>query len=270
MRVIVTRPKREAQRWVLDLSEAGFEAVALPLIKVGPVEDAAEVVKAWQHLNDYVGVMFVSGNAVEHFFASKPHLAPEFSAQAAIKTRAWATGPGTAKALLRESVAPGLIDAPSATTSQFDSEALWRVIGGQVQPGDKVLIVRGGDAADRASAGKGAGREWFANSVTLAGGQADFVVAYQRYAPYFSSHERELAHQASMDGSTVWLFSSTEAVTNLRTWLPEHDWSQARAVATHPRIAAAVKRAGFGVVRESRPTLLDVASTLNSLGPGAP
>lgn len=269
MRVIVTRPKREAQRWVLDLSEAGFEAVALPLIKVGPVEDASAVVRAWQHIGDYVGVMFVSGNAVEHFFASKPHLEHVFSAQSAIKTRAWATGPGTAKALLREGVAPERIDVPS-NTSQFDSEALWRVIGGQVQPGDKVLIVRGGDAAERASTAKGVGREWFANSVTLAGGQADFVVAYQRYAPYFSVLERELAQDASVDANTVWLFSSTEAVSNLRACLPDHDWSQARAVATHARIAAAVRKAGFGVVDESRPTLQDVAATVSSLAPDTP
>lgn len=268
MRVIVTRPQREAQRWVLDLSAHGFDAVALPLIKVGPVDDPADLLQAWRHLTDYVGVMFVSGNAVEHFFASKPPLVHEFSAYAAIKTRAWATGPGTARALLREGVAPARLDAPALDASQFDSEALWQVVGAQVRPGDRVLIVRGGDAAGASGAGQGSGREWFASRVTQAGAQAEFVVAYQRGRPDFGTPERELAHQAASDGS-VWLFSSTEAVANLCAALPGQSWASARALATHPRIAAAAQKAGFGVVCESRPTLSDVMASpeLGGTGP---
>jgi len=261
MRVIVTRPEREAQRWVRDLSALGLEALALPLIKVGPVDKPADLVQAWQQLADYVGVMFVSGNAVEYFYALKPPLAPEFSAQAAIKTRVWATGPGTARALLRAGVAPERLDAPALDAGQFDSEALWQVVGAQVQPGSRVLIVRGGDSAGSESAGQGTGREWFAQRVALAGGRAEFVVAYQRSAPDFSPHERELACQAATDGA-VWLFSSSEAVANLSAWLPTQSWASARALATHPRIAAAAIKAGFGVVCESRPTLPDVVASL--------
>jgi uroporphyrinogen-III synthase len=187
MRVIVTRPQREAQRWVLDLSTLGLDALALPLIEVGPVAEPADLVRVWQQLADYVGVMFVSGNAVDHFFASKPPLAPEFIAQAAIKTRAWATGPGTARALLRAGVAPDRLDVPSLDAGQFDSEALWQVVGAQVQPGDRVLIVRGCDRSGSTPAGQGVGREWFANRLRQAGAQAEFVVAYQRCAPEFSA-----------------------------------------------------------------------------------
>ncbi|WP_296444961.1 uroporphyrinogen-III synthase [Rhodoferax sp. UBA5149] len=265
MRVIVTRPEREAQRWVLDLSALGLNAVALPLIKVGPVDHPANLLQAWQRLADYVGVMFVSGNAVDHFFALKPPLAPVFIAQSAIKTRAWATGPGTARALLRAGVAPDRLDVPPLDSGQFDSEALWRLVGAQVRAGDRVLIVRGGDAAGSAGAGPGMGREWFAQRVAEAGGQADFVMAYQRGAPEFSPRDRELAQQAASDGS-VWLLSSTEAVANLSAWLPGQSWAEARALATHPRIAAAAVRAGFGVVGESRPTLVDVVASLNLVG----
>ena len=265
MRVIVTRPQREAQRWVRDLSALGLDAQALPLIKVGPVADPSDLVHAWQHLSDYVGVMFVSGNAVEYFFASKPPLATEFIALSAIKTRAWATGPGTARALVREGVAPERLDVPASDAAQFDSETLWQLVGAQVRSGERVLIVRGCDAAGSASAGPGTGREWFANRVAQAGARAEFVVAYQRCAPEFSPHERQLACQAATDGS-VWLFSSTEAVANLSAWLPGQSWSGTRALATHPRIAAAAKKAGFGVVCESRPTLPDVVAALTLVG----
>jgi uroporphyrinogen-III synthase len=260
MRVIVTRPQREAQRWVLDLSALGLDAQALPLMAVGPVADTSDVVRAWQHLADYVGVMFVSGNAATYFFASKPPLAPVFSAQSAIKTRAWATGPGTARALLREGVRPDRLDAPAPDAGQFDSEALWQVVASQVRPGDRVLIVRGADAAG--SSGQGSGRDWFAARVAQAGGRVDFVVAYQRCAPEFSAPERELALQAATDGS-VWLLSSSEALAHLSACLPGQSWAAARALATHPRIAVAAKQAGFGMVCESRPTLPDVVASLS-------
>jgi uroporphyrinogen-III synthase len=265
MRVIVTRPQREAQRWVLDLSTLGLDALALPLLGVVLVADPADLVRVWQQLAGYVGVMFVSGNAVDYFFAAKPPLAPEFIAQEAIKTRAWATGPGTARALLRAGVAPDRLDVPSLDAGQFDSEALWQVVGAQVQPGDRVLIVRGSDRSGSTPAGQGVGREWFANRLRQAGAQAEFVVAYQRCAPAFSALASDLAQQAASDGS-VWLFSSTEAVANLSAWLPAQNWAGARALATHPRIALAAQKAGFGVVWQSRPTLPDVVAALHSMG----
>jgi len=265
MRVIVTRPQREARRWVLDLSAQGLQAVALPLIEVGPVDDAGDLERAWHQLADYVGVMFVSGNAVDYFFRSNQALAAVFIAQAAIKTRVWATGPGTTRALLRHGVAPARLDAPPVDAGQFDSEALWQVVGPQVQPGGRVLIVRGGDSLGRAgagpNAGQGTGRDWFASQVMLAGGQAEFVMAYQRGAPELGSQERELALQAATDGS-VWLFSSTQAVANLRACLPGQSWAAARAVATHPRIAATARQAGFGMVQESHPTLPELVACI--------
>jgi len=281
MRVIVTRARPEAERWSLELSARGLEAVALPLIQLDPVDDPAELMQAWQHLRDYAGVMFVSAKAVEAFFLAQPTQSDEFKPQAGIKTRAWATGPGTAKALLRAGVAAELIDAPSAAAGQFDSEALWQVVAGQVRPGTRVLIVRGSDApvevrtdvaavaaAQRVRGSsqakvkaQGNGRDWFANQVRQHGAQVDFVVAYQRGAPTWSPAQFEVARQAASDGS-IWLFSSTQALANLDAVLPGQDWAGAFALATHPRIALAAKTAGFGVVWESRPILDDVVAIL--------
>jgi uroporphyrinogen-III synthase len=43
------------------------------------------------------------------------------------------------------------------------------------------------------------------------------------------------------------------------------DWRQARAIATHPRIAQAARAAGWGVVVESRPALDDIVMCLRSI-----
>ncbi len=260
-RVIVTRPEREALRWVRDLAALGFDAKALPLIEIAATEQADELTRAWQQFDTYLALMFVSGNAVTHFFAAAAAQPAAFALSAPGQTRAWATGPGTARALLRAGVAPERLDAPAADAGQFDSEALWRQVASQVHGGARVLIVRGADATPGAATGQGAGREWFANQVAAAGGRADFVAAYQRRAPRFGLGERELARQAAGDGS-VWLFSSAQALANLGASLPGQNWAGARALATHPRIAQAARDAGFGVVFESRPTLPDVGAAL--------
>ena len=73
-----------------------------------------------------------------------------------------------------------------------------------------------------------------------------------------------LAQAAAADGS-LWLFTSSQAVAHLAARLPRQDWRQARAMATHPRIAQAARDAGFGVVWESRPRLEEVVASIESL-----
>ena len=275
MRVIVTRPAREAAQWVQELSQQGVRAQALPLIQVGPVPELAPLQAAWRQLPDFAAVMFVSANAAEQFFAAKPASASTsaFTAEGALQPRAWATGPGTTAALLRAGVAPAVLDAPPADAAQFDSEALWARVSHQVQAGSRVLIVRGRDAVALDATGAadtvapdaaGVGRDWLAQRIQQAGARVEWVVAYQRTAPVWLAPERALAQQAASDGS-VWLFSSTQAVTHLLALLPGQAWTAARAVATHARIAQALRNAGFGRVTESRPTLRDVMASIESM-----
>jgi uroporphyrinogen-III synthase len=61
------------------------------------------------------------------------------------------------------------------------------------------------------------------------------------------------------------LFSSSEAIGNLVQAVPQQSWKQAKALATHPRIAQAARKAGFAVVCESRPTLADVVASIESM-----
>ncbi len=279
MKVIVTRPRLEADVWVKQLRALHFDAVALPLIHIGAAADTESVKWVWQNLHQYRAIMFVSSNAVRYFYPLNMPIAGEFIDYSAIKNianldnsasypRLWATGPGTRDALLAQSVPSDLIDSPAADAAQFDSEALWNIIKYQVKPGDKVLIVRGSTPHTKDAEGVAMnGRPWLADQLTAAGVQVDVVVSYQRSAPVFDVSELALMAQAATDQS-VWLLSSSEAVANLAAHLkeiPELNLSQARAIATHPRIAQAARDAGFGVVYESRPLLADVAASIESL-----
>jgi len=252
LRVIVTRPAREAVRWTADLRAAGIEAVALPLIEIAAVEDPAPLSAAWQQCGRYRALMFVSAAAVDHFFA----LSDGASLHGA---RGWATGPGTAAALRRAGVADAAIDVPPADAAQFDSEALWSHVQRQIVPGAEVLVVRGGDAQ-----GRPAGRDWLSDRVEAAGGRCSRVVAYRRLPPDFDDAQRHLARGASAPPA-VWLFSSAEAIGNLGRAMPDISWAEARAVATHPRIVQAALDAGFGTVLPSRTGLSDVVASIESL-----
>jgi uroporphyrinogen-III synthase len=107
-------------------------------------------------------------------------------------------------------------------------------------------LVRGSDALAAQDAA-GHGRDWLAQQLKAAGAQVAFVVAYQRLTPPWSDSDRDQAIQAASDGA-VWLFSSSQALQQLQRLMPEQNWSQARALATHPRIAAAVSAQGWGQV----------------------
>jgi uroporphyrinogen-III synthase len=268
MRVIVTRPKNEARQWVDAFSEGGFDAVALPLIGVLPPPDPGAVVAAWERLRTFDAVMFVSGNAVDHFFALKPAEALEFADDGAIKPRAFVTGPGSLSALKRAQVDVGLIDMPDREASQFDSEALWAVVSHRVHAGYRVLVVRGTGstvpAGNSGSGGNGDGRDWFADRVRAAGGVVEFVVSYQRSPPRLLASDLTMVQDAAVDGS-VWLFSSSEAIGNLMAACPHQSWTRAKAVVTHSRIAQAARNAGFSVVCESRPTLAALMASIESI-----
>ena len=261
-RAIVTRPAKEAQAWVEDLRARGVNAVSLPLITIYPAADSAPLAQAWDQLQAYDAIMFVSGNAVRHFFAQGWTDKPRRWETSA---RAWVTGPGSQKVLRSYGVPAACIDAPALDDAQFDSEALWRVVRPQVVPGTRVLIVRGRAAAEThdAPAAQGTGRDWLSQHIAAAGGQLEFVVAYERCAPAWSAADLAWVAQAACDDS-VWILSSAEGLGYLLEAAPVQSWERASALATHPRIAAAARQAGFGRVRETRPVLADIVASIES------
>jgi uroporphyrinogen-III synthase len=251
--VLVTRPAAQAADWVGRLRAAGLDARALPLIAIEPAADATALHAAWRELPVYALVMFVSPNAVAGFFGARPTGArwPE-------ALRAGATGPGTVDALVAAGVARERCVAPTAPP--YDSTALWQRLAGEAWAGRPVMIVRGDG-----------GRDEFAESLRAAGAAVRFVAAYRRSAPAWSAGERALAAAAlAAPQSHVWLLSSGEAVGHLAGLLPGADWQASRALASHARIAARARDAGFGQVREVPPTLEAIIAALRSDTGAAP
>lgn len=260
-RLIVTRPEPEASQWAANLCDRGWPAFALPLIDIGePVDQAAlQDLQRWRdQLAGMDAAMFVSGAAVSHFFAGVP---PALVAHS--RTRFWAPGPGTAASLRAAGIPDDRIDAPPSGAAQFDSEHLWPIVSPQLRSGSRVLIVRGSTYHALPQALAGNGREWLIAQCEAAGARVDACVAYERRPPRWSPDQWEAGRTAT-GTEMAWLFSSSEALQNLETLLPNVDWRDTVALATHPRIAETAREAGFEPVLTTRPGLPDVVRALES------
>lgn len=233
MRLIITRPLVQSAAWQARLQAAGVDAVALPLIAIAPAQDAQAVRQAWQRLPTLAFAMFVSANAVQHFFAARPE-----GARWPAALQAGSTGPGTAAALRAAGLSAEQVVTPEVSAGRFDSEALWALISDREWAGTEVLVVRGED-----------GRPWLAEHWRAAGARVQFVAAYRRLPPTLDA-----AGQATLDAARtqpadcVWHFSSSEAIAQLMALAPGASWQSATALVTHERIEDRARQAGFGRV----------------------
>ncbi|MDE2393936.1 MAG: uroporphyrinogen-III synthase [Burkholderiales bacterium] len=247
MRVLVTRPPRQAADWVARLRRLGLDAAALPLIGIAEVEDPAPLQAAWATLAARSLVVFVSPNAVEHFFARR---APAQAWPAA--TLAGSTGPGTSAALRAAGLGEAQLVEPGVDAPSFDSEALWARLAGRDWGGRSVLVVRGED-----------GREWLSQTLRARGARVDFVAAYRRLPPLLDAAGAALLAAALADPAAhLWLFSSSEALRHLQALAPGAAWGGSRAAASHPRIVQSARELGFGRVDALAPDPEAVAALL--------
>ncbi len=250
-RVVVTRPAAQAADWVRRLRAVGIDAAALPLIEIAPAVDVAAVDVEWARLTTRRLVFFVSPNAVLHFFARRP-----LGASWPAGSVAAAPGPGSAATLRQAGVPAEQIVEPAADSPSFDSESVWLRLQERDWRGASVLVVRGDG-----------GREWLADQLSEAGAEVDAVGAYRRVAPAFSGTDRGLLDELAADADSLWLFSSSEAIGHLEAAAGAGRWSHARAIASHPRIAARARAAGFGRVDEPAPGFAALVACIQSIRP---
>lgn len=255
LRLIVTRPQPQADAWVERLLRHGIQACALPLLAIESVADLGALHAAWHDLPRYALVMFVSPNAVSHFFAARPTALQAQGWPAG--TRAGATGPGTLQALQMAGVPVALCVAPPPQSAQFDSAALWAELQFVPWHGREVLVLRGDG-----------GRDEFAAHLRAAGAAVHFTQAYHRCLPQHGAVERDrLAAALAAPAQHLWWLSSTEALGHLPALAPDADWGAAQALASHPRIAERARDLGFGRVFEAAPTLAAVREALAAIEP---
>ena len=172
-RIVVTRPRHQAESLRNALAALGADVVVAPAIRIEPPADWAPLDGALAHADDYDWIVFTSVNGVEAFFdrvTSTPR-----SAFAAI-------GPATADALCERGVEATVV--PERFVAEEVFEALSRHTD---MSGKKVLLPR----ADIA-------REALPKLLRDAGADVDVVAAYRTVA---SSEDIERATALVRDGS---------------------------------------------------------------------
>lgn len=120
MKVLITRPRVQADDFAEKLRTAGFEPIFFPVIEISPIEDNVALEKTFEKLDCYQWVVFTSVNAVDMVFNRYSHLISGKGSG----VRFAAIGPKTAKALqargitthfvpeeyIAEAILPGLGD----------------------------------------------------------------------------------------------------------------------------------------------------------------
>lgn len=249
--LLLTRPRPQAGAWLQRLRALGLRVEALPLIEISAAADASPAAAAWQALPGAALAMFVSPNAVAHFFAARP---PGQGWPAGVL--AATVGPGSAQALHAAGVPEALIVQPPPQAASLDSEHLWPLLAGHDWRGRLALMVRGEG-----------GRDWLAQRLREQGAEVRDYGVYRRHCPQPDAAERALLAAALAEPAQhVWLFSSAEAIGHLQTLAgPAVDWAPARCIATHARIAERARALGFGHVVLARPDPQAVAQAMDGL-----
>lgn len=109
-RILITRPRAQADEFANQLRAAGFEPIFFPVIEIRPIENNFELEQALANLSFYDWVVFTSANAVEVVF-DNPGL-PKGDQGLGGKgsgVRVAAIGPKTAEALQARGVMPDFV-----------------------------------------------------------------------------------------------------------------------------------------------------------------
>ncbi|MFP3873751.1 MAG: uroporphyrinogen-III synthase [Thiohalophilus sp.] len=225
LRVVITRPARQAAALVERIKQAGGRPLLFPLLAIADPADPGALRPLLEQLPETDLLIFVSPNAVHYGLrqvAAYGGLPPG--------GRLACVGEGTARAL--EQLAgrsPDLLPAGG-----YDSEALLALPALQQVDGQRVVIFRGQG-----------GREQLAETLRARGAQVGYAEVYRRVKPD-NDPERLLAplRQGEIDIITV---TSSEALENLIEFgAPELETLQRTPlVVFHQRIADAARRRGF-------------------------
>ena len=108
MKILITRPRTQADEFAEKLRSAGFEPIFFPVIEIQPIENNLALERALEKLDCYEWVVFTSVNAVDVVFG---RLSPSPFGRGARGegVRVAAIGPKTAEALRKHNIEPDFV-----------------------------------------------------------------------------------------------------------------------------------------------------------------
>lgn len=247
MRVVVTRPRLQAESMLRQLELLGAAPYLLPAIEIREPEDWSPVDAALDRMRagSFDWLVFTSANGVEFFFTRLRQTGGDVRALGSIKLAA--IGPSTASKLRAFFLEPDL--APSADSR---SETLAELLKERVR-GQRVLLAQ----ADNA-------RELLHSELAKVASVEKIAVYRQHGSIDRNSPAFEPMRNGAIDCVTltspaiarVFLAAINEEIERIRR-------NEIRLVTNGPRISAVVREHGFNVAAESKePTVESLIEAL--------
>jgi len=109
MKVLITRPRSQADSFANALTAAGFEPVFFPVIEIRPFEENIALDRAIAKLGCYDWIVFTSVNGVDAFFERIDFPSPLGRGARGEGIRVAAIGPKTAHSLTVRGVTPDFV-----------------------------------------------------------------------------------------------------------------------------------------------------------------
>ncbi len=187
MKVLITRPRTQADEFAEKLRSAGFEPIFFPVIEIQPIGNNVALERALEKLNCYEWVVFTSVNAVDVVFDEYS----VFFLKENAGVRFAAIGPKTAEALRKYSIEPDFVP------EEYVAEAILPGLGDL--EGKWVLLPRAEIA-----------RQALPEAIANAGGIAHEIIVYQT----LPAQVDEDGLSALKSGVDVITFTSASTVEN--------------------------------------------------------
>jgi uroporphyrinogen III methyltransferase/synthase len=109
MKILITRPRNQADTFAENLAQAGFDPVFFPVIEIRPIEENVVLDRALEKLACYDWVVFTSVNGVQVVFDRLVHPVDMGKGAGKGAVRVAAIGPKTARALELRAVRPDFV-----------------------------------------------------------------------------------------------------------------------------------------------------------------
>jgi uroporphyrinogen III methyltransferase/synthase len=139
-RVLVTRPREQADDLAHQLVQLGAIPYVLPAVSIREPSDWRPVDEAIERLSRYGWLVFTSANGVRAFLERLFHLGRDLRSLGRLQLAA--IGPKTAEALRKYHLKPDLIPA------KYQSEVLADALENKIKPGERVLLARANRGRD--------------------------------------------------------------------------------------------------------------------------
>lgn len=219
--VIVTRPARQAARFVQLLQQHGAIAIAFPTLAIEPVTLDDSQRRACT-LGAFDWIIYTSANAVEQSI-------PQLGRPA--KSRVGAIGRATARALADAGIT---VHAAPNSGSASDSEGLLAHPGLAGPAGRSILIVKGIGGRDALRAG-----------LVASGAEVSSAEVYRRVRPAPSRQALDELGRANDSGAVVATVTSSEVLESLLAMAPVENYPWLRdapLLVPGDRVAAGARR----------------------------